>query len=95
MATSERPRSAIASAADSAQPFLAIASWCRPTCMLAGTATSIIFGLGSFRLFIRSTYSSIDFTLQARVEPLLFADGRDRVAFVIVGRIDHGFARAT
>ena len=30
--------------------------------MLAGTATSIIFGLGSFRLFISSTYSSIDFT---------------------------------
>ncbi len=31
--------------------------------MLAGTATSIIFGFGNFRLFISSAYSSIDFTL--------------------------------
>ena len=30
--------------------------------MLAGTATSIIFGLGRFRLFISATYSSTDFT---------------------------------
>ena len=49
-------------AADTDQPLLAISSWRRPTRMLAGTATSIIFGLGSFRLFITSTYSSTDFT---------------------------------
>ena len=30
--------------------------------MLAGTATSIIFGLGSFRLPISSTYSSTERT---------------------------------
>ena len=30
--------------------------------MLAGIATSIIFGLASFRLFISATYSSTDFT---------------------------------
>ena len=30
--------------------------------MFAGTATSIIFGLGRFRLFISVTYSSTDLT---------------------------------
>ena len=30
--------------------------------MLAGTATSIIFGFESFRLFISTTYSSTDLT---------------------------------
>ena len=50
-----RPTSPSACSADTAQPRRAISSWCRPTCMLAGTATSIIFGLGSFRLFISST----------------------------------------
>ena len=30
--------------------------------MLAGTTTSIIFGLGRLRLFISATYSSTDFT---------------------------------
>ena len=30
--------------------------------MFAGTATSIIFGLGRLRLFITSTYWSTDFT---------------------------------
>jgi hypothetical protein len=39
-------------------------------------------------LFIRSTYSSIDADLQARIEALLLADGADRVALVVVRRID-------
>ena len=30
--------------------------------MLAGTATSIIFGFGRLRLFISATYSSTDLT---------------------------------
>ncbi len=34
-----------------AQPRRAISSWCIPTCILAGTATSIIFGFGSLRLY--------------------------------------------
>ena len=61
--------------------------------MLAGTATSIIFGLGRFRLFMRSTYSSTDFTLQARIERLLLADGADGVALVVVRRKDHRLVR--
>jgi hypothetical protein len=47
-----------------AQPLRAILSWWRSACMLAATATSIIFGLGSFRLFMRSTYSATDLTLR-------------------------------
>ena len=47
-----------ASSAPSAQPRRAICSCARPWCMLAGTATSIIFGLGRCRPSIRSTYSS-------------------------------------
>ena len=56
------PTSDIACAAVTAQPLRAISSWARPTRMLAGTATSIIFGLGRLSLPIRSTYSSTDFT---------------------------------
>ena len=43
--------------------------------MLAGTATSIILGLASFRLRMSSTYSSTDFTcrrgLQRRSSPIV------------------------
>ena len=56
--------------------------------MLAGTATSIIFGLGSFRLFMRSTYSSIDLTLSRGLNCLLLADGRNRIALVVMRGID-------
>ena len=54
-ATSGRPISASACAASSAQPRRAISSCARPIFMLDGTATSIIFGLASFRLFISAT----------------------------------------
>ena len=64
----------------------AMSSCAMPTCMFAGTATSIIFGLASFRLLIRSTYSSTDLTLQARIAGAFFRDGRNRVAFVVVRR---------
>ena len=56
------PRRPIASRAVTAQPWRATSSCEQPDMQLAGTATSIIFGFGSLRLFIRSTYSSTDFT---------------------------------
>jgi hypothetical protein len=40
----------------------AVAGGTKPTRMLAGIATSIIFGLPSLRLFISATYSSTDLT---------------------------------
>src|SRR5437588_421118 len=52
--TSGCPTSIIASLALTAQPRRAISSWASPTFMFAGTATSIILGLGSLRLFISS-----------------------------------------
>ena len=42
---------------------------------------------------MRLTYSSTDPILQPRVELLLLADGRDRIAFVVVRRIDERLLR--
>ena len=56
--------------------------------MLAGTATSIIFGLGRFRLFIIGDVLVHGFHLQPRIEGALLADGADRVALIVVSGID-------
>ena len=56
--------------------------------MLAGTATSIIFGLGRLRLFISVDILVDRLDLQARVERLLLADGGDRLALIVVRRKD-------
>ena len=48
-------------------PCAAISSCVRPTWTLAGTATSIIFGLGRFRLFISVDIFVDRFHLEARV----------------------------
>src|SRR6516162_5393558 len=93
-ATSGRPLSVRASAALTAQPRRAISSCARPTRMLAGTATSIIFGLGRLRLFINSTYCSTDFTCRRGLN-IFSSDGRDRFALVVVGRENHGLVGQT
>src|SRR6478735_7875321 len=76
------PTSASACVAVTAQPRRAIFSWASPTFTLAGTAMSIIFGLASFRLFMRSTYSSTDFTcrrgLKAFSSPIVERQPLDR-----------------
>ena len=64
-----------------------------PTCMLAGTATSIIFGLGRLRLFISVDVLVDRLHLQARIEALLLADGGDGVALVVVRREDQRLVR--
>ena len=60
---------------------------------VGGHRTSIIFGFGSFRLLISSTYSSTDLHLQPRIIALLLADGGDSVALVVVGGKYQGFVR--
>ena len=62
----------------------AISSCARPCRMLAGTATSIIFGLGRFSAVISATYSSTQPTCRRGLQRLLLADGDDRVALVVV-----------
>jgi len=78
-----RRRAASRRVAVTDHPRRSIASCASPTFMLAGTATSIIPGLGKWRLFMRSIYSSTDVTRGAG-EGLFLADGRDGVAFVVV-----------
>src|SRR3954470_24194536 len=56
------PRSPPRALAATAQPRRAISPGTMPICMFAGTATSIILGLGRWRLLIRSTYSSTERT---------------------------------
>ncbi len=57
--------------------------------MLAGTATSIIFGLASFRLFISATYSLIDVTwsrgLKAFSSPMVEEAGDLRALTAAIG----------
>ena len=66
---------ALAPLAQVDEPRRATSSWASPTRMLAGTATSIIFGFGSLRLLISSTYSSTVLTcrrgLKARSSPMV------------------------
>ena len=52
--------------------------------MLAGTATSIIFGLGRLQAFHQLRVFVGVANLKARIEALFLADRADRVAFVIV-----------
>ena len=46
--------------------------------------------IGQFQIVHQLDIFVDRFHLEPRIEPLLLADGRDRVAFVVVGRIDHG-----
>ena len=77
-----------ACAAVTAQPRCAIFSWARPTFMLAGTATSIIFGLRQLQIVHQLDIFVDGFHLQPRIAAPLLADGADRIALVVVRRID-------
>ena len=61
--------------------------------MFAGTATSIIFGLGRFRLFINADIFVSRSHLKPRIVAFLLADRTDRVAFVVVRRKDQRLIR--
>ena len=89
-ATSGRPTSAMPAPASSAQPRRAISCCARPIFMLDGTATSIIFGFGRFRLAISVDIVVDRLDLQARIVALLLADGGHGVAFVVVRGKHHG-----
>jgi len=67
-AISGRPARPMAALAVTAQPRCAIDSCAKPTFMLAGTATSIIFGFGRLRLFHQLDVFVDRLDLQARVE---------------------------
>jgi hypothetical protein len=82
------PTRAIACADVTAQPLRAISSWRQADAHVGGHRDVHHLRVGQVQLAHQVDVLVDRFHLQAGIEPLLLADRGDRVALVVVGRID-------